>query len=316
MAIAELADALRPAGVSTTRVGVVAAARAWLAAQPTGDDPGRLADVERRLSMLAVERTEVEAALAEAMDAVETAATAAGAAARTVAGLEAELRARAGDDSRLVERALAARALRDQVEAVEAQLAEAGRDAADAVTAAEAALAAADAERDRIDRDLGDLARQANRTAADLPAARRPAFDLVTGLVPLAGALRAEAATLADLLVDADAVLAAAEAAAGRGPDHPTAHDVVAGAGTVVRSVAPGAAILAEPFEDVDPDAVDGALAAIVEASACVPTVVVTTDITVVGWGIGLPGDVGSLVPARSLEAILAAPASAHPAVD
>ena len=316
--IAELADALRPAGVATTRVGVAAAARAWLATQPTGDDPDRLAEIDRDLAELAGERHDVEQALAAAVTDAEQASAAVAAAGRNVAALEAELYARAGDDSRLLERMTAAHALRDQVEAVEARLAAAEAEARQAWAAHDAALVAAEAERDRLDRELAELSRQASRTAAELPAARRPAFDLLTEMVPLAGALRAEAGTLADLLADADAVLAAAEAAAGRGPDHPTADDLAAGVTAAVRDAGAGAAtvVLAEPVAGADADALDVVLAAVLDLTTEVPTIVVTSDLAVIGWGIELPPDVGALVAARSLDAVLAASATANPAVD
>jgi hypothetical protein len=43
----------------------------------------------------------------------------------------------------------------------------------------------------------------------------------------------------------------------------------------------------------------------LLHASADRPVVVVTTDLALVGWAIGLPGDSGALVPARSVEAVL-----------
>lgn len=330
MAIGDLGDALRTAGVETAGVGVAAAARAWLDDRELQRDPTKRAELDRRLSEVVGERHVVESAMEPAAARAERAGAAAAAAARTVAGLEAELRARAGEDGRLLERATAARALRDQVEAVEQRLAAAETEALHVWSAAGETLAAAEAERDRLDRELADLGRRASRAAADLPPERRPAFDIVTSLVPLAGALRAEAALVADELGEAEAAVAATDAAAGLGPGSPTPDDVAAGLLAAVEDAAPAGApvILAEPLLGVAADIAEPALAGLADASERHPTIVVTTDLAVVGWAIGLPADVGVLVAARALDELLAAdpadephrtshaPATTHPVVD
>ena len=198
--IAGLAAALRPTGVDPAGIGVATAARCWLATCDTASDPGRGADVERRLSEVQADRHAVENALGPAHAVAERAAAGAASAARTVSSLEAELRARAGDIGRLVERAAAARQLRDQVEAVEARLAAAETEALEAWGTANDARAASEAERDRLAADLADLERRAAKAASDLPEDHRPAFDLVAGLGALGAALRAEAVALGSVL--------------------------------------------------------------------------------------------------------------------
>ena len=328
--VADLAYALRRTGVSTAGVGVAAAARSWLAARASASDPGRLEEIDRRLADVRAERDAAEQAVAPATAAVEEAAAAATTAARAVATLEGELRARAGDDSRLLDRAMAARSLRDQVEAVEARLAQAESDALEAWAATGDRLAAVEAERDRLEQELQDLTRRANRAAAELPPPRRPAFDLVAGMVPLAGALRAEASTVADVLAEADAVVAAAEAVAGAGPDQPTTDDLVDGLLAVVadaRTRTKGPVVLAEPLARVRVAATEAVFDALASATVDGPAIVVTSNLDVVGWAIGLPATDGSLVAARSLDPLLAdavsgmstsstTPATAYPAAD
>lgn len=320
MALAELAAALRLAGIDATGVGLAAAARAWLAERAARQDPDRLASIDRRLDESADERLRLEQALSPARARVERAAAAHAAAARTVASLDAELRARAGEDGRLLERATAARALREQVEAVERRLADAESEALEAWAATGEALAAAEAELERVQRDLADLERRASRAAADLPEDRRPPVDLVSGLAPLAAALRAEAAALADPLAAAEAAAVAAVHEAGEGPGVPNAADVVGAIDDVLAALELPAGlpiVWAEPLGEVGAAAAEPGLAAIADASAARPTVVVTGDLTVVGWAIGLPADVGALVPARSLDHLVpATPATHQPVVD
>lgn len=314
-AVREVADTLRAAGVSTRGVGVAAAARRWLDERAAQQDAGRLAEIEGRLAEIAAEHHGIESALTPAGARAERAAAEAAAATRTVTSLEGELQARAGEDGRLLQRATAARELRDQVEAVEARLAAAETEALEAWAAAGEVLATAVTERDRLEHDLGELDRRASRVAGELPPERRPAFDLVNGLVPLAGALRAEAAALADELADADVEATAAEAAVGAGPDDPTADDFVEAVVEAVRTAGAGAGrgpvVLAEPVDGVDPHAVEPVLAALAEATAAQPVVVVTADLAVAGWAIGLPAAIGALLPARSLDDLLV---PAHPA--
>ena len=318
--VADLAHAVRRTGTPTAGIGVAAAARNWLAARASATDPTRLATLEQRIAETAAERAAVERAIVPATHAVEHAAATAASAARTVGTLEGELRTRAGDDSRLLDRAIAARSLREQVEAVEARLAQAEADAVAAEAASTERLAAVEAERERVEQELHDLTRRANRAASELPPPRRPAFDLITGMVPLAGALRAEASTVADLLAEADAAVAAAEAAAGGGPDHPTIEDLVEGLRAAVldaRRRTSGPVVLAEPLAGVGIAATQPVLEALSDATVEGPAVVVTGDLDVVGWAIGLPPGDGALVAARSLDGLLVStPATAYPAAD
>jgi len=305
MAVDEVAVAL--AGVGAPVPGeihrLVPAARAWLAANGQALDPGRRDELAGRRAHAVEERRSVESAIGPATAVAERAVADATAAARTVTSLEAELHARAGDDGRLFERAVAARELRDQVAAVEARLAAADTEALEAWARASDVLAAAETERDRLAGELATLQRRASRASAELPPERRPPVDLLTGLVALAGALRADATTLAGELAEADRVVTDAEAAAD-GAATPTPADIAEalraalGAGT-------GPVVLAEPFADLDAPDVDALLGLLAHASAERPTVVVTGDLAVIGWAIGLPAEVGCLVPARSLDQLV-----------
>jgi chromosome segregation ATPase len=304
MVIGDLADTLRAAGVPTAGIGVGAAARQWLAARDAARDPARRRELERRLADLDAQRRSIEQALAPARAVAERAARDATDARRTVTALEGELAARAGDDGKLLERAAAARSLRDQVETLEARLAEAEAEAQEAWAAAAEAVSAAETEQQRVERDLADLRRRAARAAGDLSPEHRPAFDPLTGLVALGGALRAEAGELSDRLAEADAAVAAADASVAAGPADPTVEDLERALAAAVEE-APAPAVLAEPLRGLPADAVDPLLDILLQASARHPLVVVTSDLTVVGWAIGLPSETCSLVPARSVEALL-----------
>lgn len=305
--IGELADALQVAGVDTTGTSVAEAARRWLTNRAAVTDPNRRAELERRRRELDSERHAVEQALAPARTVAQRAAEEAAAAHRTVAALESELQARAGDDAQLLERAAAAQALRDQVAALEERLAAAEADALQAWTRAAEQLAAAEAEQQRIERELADLRRRASRAAADLPPEHRPAFDLLTGLAALGGALRAEASALAAQLTDADAAVAAAEEAVSDAGT-PVAEDL-AGALDGLLAGGAGPVVLCEPFAGLAAATVEALLDPLLRASDRRPVVVVTADLTAIGWAIGLPGDTCSLVPARSVEPLLDAAA-------
>lgn len=304
--LGDLAAIAREAGIDTAGVGVADAARRWLAAHDAAHDPHRRAELEERRAALAADRAATEHAITPALDEADRSEAAADAASRTTAGLHAELRSRAGDDGRLLERATAARELRDQVAAVEARLAAAETEALEAYAVAAEAVAGAEAAHDRVAQDLAELTRRATRAAADLPADKRPPVDLLTGLVPLGGALRAEADAIVDELAEAEAAVLAAEAAAAA-PDEPSVDDLVLGLRDAF-AAAQAPVVLAEPFAGAPPDGLERLLDALVAATGDRPAVVVTGDLDVVGWAIGLPADVGALVADRSLDPFMTCP--------
>lgn len=314
MVIGDLAVALRGVGVSADGIGVATAARRWLAPRDAARDPQLLARIDRKVAEITAELRTVEASLGPATAIAERAGQAATAAARTVASLEGELQARAGEDGRLVERAGAARALRDQMQAVEARLGVAEGEANDAYRVALDAQHAAEAEHERHAELVGDIARRAARAAEDIDPERRPAFDPLAELGPLGAALRAEAATLGSELEAADIAVAEAEAACTAGPDEPAPADLA----EVVRELVAGARpdvplLLVEPFEGVGDGDVETLLDVLVASLGDHTCVLVTAGLAVAGWAIGLPGDIGALVPARSLDSLLPAGALEAP---
>ena len=100
-------------------------------------------------------------------------------------------------------RAASAAALRDRILTLEAQLPRRGSDAEAGVAETAVEVEAATEHRDRARQRLLTLARHAARLAEDIVPERRPAFDAVTNVGALGGALRAEAEILADQIATA-----------------------------------------------------------------------------------------------------------------
>ena len=233
---------------------------------------------------------------------------------RAVTRLEAELQSRAHGDADPAHRAASAAALRDRISTLEAQLLRAREDAEAGVADTAVEVETATEHRDRARQHLLTLARHASRLADDIVPERRPAFDALTNVGALGGALRAEAEILGDQIATAkdgvalasdalDTAVAAFEGARAVPPaGQPTPDDsVTALADLLADEKRHGPSVVVEPLTDDDPALAARMLDTILRASADRPVVLLTTDHVTLAWAIELPVEDGAVVPLRAL---------------
>lgn len=313
-AVHELRDALAAVGVAPVGVALDVAAAAWLA-----DQSERLEELEARRAELAELRARAEALgdrilrlsteVEEAERAEAAAAEAIELGARSVTAVETELTVRVDEDTRRLRRFAAAEQLRAQVEALTRTLTQAEREARDELEAATSALAEAETAMEQAADALGDLQRRVRDLTAAVPEDLRPDGDPLADLDALAAAVRAVAATDDDAIAGAEAarddarfrheVATATLAAAGRALEGPQPEDWAEVIGEALAGE--GLLVLVEPLDERTRVAEAELLAALQEAAARRPLVLLTEDPSLLGWAIELPSEVARVVPLASL---------------
>ncbi|MFZ6005383.1 MAG: hypothetical protein ACOYXM_15780 [Actinomycetota bacterium] len=311
----DLRDALASVGVSPVGVSLPESAAAWLQDQASLADAQRQSrasanDVAAELDDVSQRLAEVATQLAGARLAEERAAGQLESASRSVGAVEAELTVRAGEDDTRLKRFVAAEQLRTQVEALAQTLARAEQEARAMFVRATDAAAAAEVGFDRAQSAVDAIARKARKLAEELPRDQRPTGEPLATLLELAARLRAHAAHFRPTIEEATDVVAltkvrvdeagAVAQAAGTGADGPRAEDLRDGATTLLER-ASGLIVLDEPFGGLDISLRDDLLEVVRNASSGRQIVFLTADPDVLGWAIGLPADVASVMSADSV---------------
>lgn len=314
-AVHDLRDALASVGASPVGVSLPEAASAWLrdqAALARAQRESRTSaeQISAELDDVAQRLAEASTQLAEARLAEERAAAQLESASRSVGAVEAELTVRAGEDDTRLKRFVAAEQLRTQIEALAQTLARAEQDARAMFVRATDAAAAAEVAFDRAQSTVDGIARKARKLAEELPQDLRPTGEPFATLVELAARLRAHAAGFRPTIEEATDAVAqtkvrvdeadAVARAAGTGADGPRAEDLHDGAAALLGR-ASDLVVLDEPFGGLDVDLRDQLLEVVREASSTRQVVFLTADPDVLGWAIGLPADVASVMAADSV---------------
>ena len=326
--VTHLAEALYAVGVQPIGSTLPDAADAWLRAQEELLVAHRDAGV--RLEAIDLTDTDLRAQVDRLTQQVATygnrlqqAAESVEVAQRGVESLEAELAARAGEDARRLQRLAAAEQLRAQVDAVQEALRRAATEAEADVAGAAVAVANAELSLDRAESTHAEALARLRRIADDLDP--RPVDEVTLDLSVI------EAITAA-----AEAALERASIAAGEAE---TAVDeatrVADAAATAVRDArtdetgisdqdridalsqlldAPtgaGPALLDDSFAEVPPSALAPVLEALTVIAGHRPVVLLTDGPDVLGWAIGLPSSVASVLSADAVLSALPAGPSA-----
>lgn len=307
-----LREALAAAGICPVGRSLGDAAEEWLVAHPAADGTARVEaadEAQAELEVLTSRRSELVLMLAQARQDEAQAAEQLELASRSVGAVEAELTARAGEDSGRVRRLVAAEQLRAQVAALETTLARAEHDARAVLDRATADLSSAEEALDRAEGGLTELARRARSLAASLPRERRPAGDRLGTLAQLADALNERARAVQPQIEAAETVVgiaradlddaAAAVAAAASGADGPRAEDVIDGLDELLAERASELVVLDDPFPPGD--AVLGRRLCEVVVAHAGPVLLLTEEPDLLGWSIGLPADTARVVSIESL---------------
>jgi hypothetical protein len=315
--VTELADALRAVGVAPVGIALDEAARAWLAEQSElqlarREGRGRLAELDDAITRCTSDLEALATAITDASTSCEQAGADLDAARRKVAGLEGELAARAGEDSRRLQRLAAAEQLRAQVDAVERTLVRAEAEARAQVEALAASVQAAELAWDRAEAEITEVTSRLRRFVEELPEGRAPELlgEPVPTAAPVAAALREEARRLGAATAAAEAAVDEATAVADRAAATVTALRA-AGSGPMAvdhaealeRAVAAteSAIVLDDSLLGLVADLRDEFLARLVDLSEHRRIVVLTAEPEVLGWAIGLSAEHGVTLPAGRL---------------
>lgn len=314
--VAGLRAALASVGVAPVGVSLPVAAQEWLQRQTVAAAEHRRERAEAEelaveLDALVVRLAELADELAAARQLEAAAAEQLDLATRSVGAVEAELSARAGEDTSRLKRFVAAEQLRTQVEALTATLCRAEHEARAQFDGASEAAAEAEVAFDRAQSAIADLARRARTLAEELPIDRRPSGDRLATLVPLAGLLREHVDVLQPVIDDAEAAVAAASVkvdrafaaaeAAGTGSDGPRPEDFADGLKGLLEAHGHHLIVLDDPFGPIDHALRPTLLELLLGHKDPGPLVLLTEDPEILGWAIGLPAEQGAVASADSV---------------
>jgi hypothetical protein len=242
---------------------------------------------------------------------------------RGVDSLEAELAARAGEDARRLQRLAAAEQLRAQVDAVQQALASAATEAeadvagaAVAVTAAESALGRAEGTKTEALTRLRRIAEELPPGTAPEPSLHLPVIEAVVDGVRAALERTANAVAKAEQAVDdatrtADAAATALRDARTDDTGVSEQDRVDALAQLLDGPASAGPAMLVDCFAEVPRTALPALLETLTVVAGHRPVVLLTDDADVLGWAIGLPSSVASVLNADAVLSLLPAGPSA-----
>jgi hypothetical protein len=314
--VAGLRAALASVGIAPVGVSLPLAAHEWLQRQTAvaAEHRHERAEAEElavELDDLLVRLDDVAGELAAARQLEAAAAEQLDLASRSVGAVEAELSARAGEDTSRLKRFVAAEQLRTQVEALTATLSRAEHDARALFDRASEAAAAAEVAFDRAQGAIADLARRARTLAEELPIDRRPSGDRLATLVALAGLLREHVDVLQPVIDEAEAAAAAASVkvdrafaaaeAAGTGSDGPRPEDLSDGLKGLLEAHGDHLIVLDDPFGSIDHALRPTLLEVLLNHEGQGPLVLLTEDPEILGWAIGLPAEQGAVASADSV---------------